>query len=186
MILQPTRIDGLFVAESHTLTDERGSFYRAFCATELTVAFGNRTIAQINHSHTKFRGAIRGMHFQYPPFAEMKLIRCLRGRVADVAVDLRDGSPTFLQWHLEELSKKNNRMIIIPEGFAHGFQALEPDSELLYLHTAPYRPTAESALRYNDPRLAIDWPLPITQASDRDSSHPLLSEHFRGIRVTGR
>jgi dTDP-4-dehydrorhamnose 3,5-epimerase len=123
------------------------------------------------------------MHFQYPPHAEMKLVRCLKGRVWDVAVDLRYRSPTFLQWHAEELTPNSGRMMVIPEGFAHGFQVLEPDSELLYLHTAPYTPSAEGGLRHNDPKLGIHWPLHVTDLSERDAAHPLIGEAFQGVIV---
>ena len=126
-------------------------------------------------------GAVRGLHFQLAPHAEMKLVRCLKGRVWDVAVDLRAGSPTFLQWHAETLSPDTMRMIVIPEGFAHGFQVLEPDSELLYLHTAAYNADAERAVRYDDPRLGIRWPLPVTQTSLRDAAHPPLGADFIGV-----
>jgi dTDP-4-dehydrorhamnose 3,5-epimerase len=124
---------------------------------------------------------VRGLHFQYHPHAEMKLIRCLRGRVFDVAVDLRKNSPTFLEWHAEELSGENQRMIVIPEGFAHGFQVLETDSELLYLHTATYQKGSEGAVRYNDPLIGIHWPLPVTDVSARDQNHPFLDHSFHGI-----
>jgi dTDP-4-dehydrorhamnose 3,5-epimerase len=111
----------------------------------------------------------------------MKLVRCLRGRVWDVAVDLRAGSPTFLQWHAQELAQDDAQMLVIPEGFAHGFQALEPGSELLYLHTAFYHQPSEGGLRHDDPRLAIAWPLPPQDLSRRDLAHPLLSAHFTGV-----
>ncbi len=113
----------------------------------------------------------------------MKLIRCLRGRVFDVAVDLRRNSPTFLQWHAEELSGGQQTMIVIPEGFAHGFQVLEPDSELLYLHTAMYQKDSEGAVRYDDPSVGIQWPLSITDISDRDRNHPLLDHSFHGVSL---
>jgi dTDP-4-dehydrorhamnose 3,5-epimerase len=113
----------------------------------------------------------------------MKLIRCLKGRVWDVAVDLRRESPTFLHWHTEELTPANTRMMVIPEGFAHGFQVLEPESELLYLHTAFYTPGAEGGLRHDDPRLAINWPLAVTDLSPRDTAHPVISSDFSGIAL---
>ncbi len=116
----------------------------------------------------------------HPPHAEMKLVRCLRGRVWDVAVDLRAESPTFLHWHAEELSPDNHRMVVIPEGCAHGFQVLTPDSELLYLHTAFYAPDAEGGVRHDDPALGIRWPLPVTDLSPRDRSHPLIDAGDRG------
>jgi dTDP-4-dehydrorhamnose 3,5-epimerase len=111
----------------------------------------------------------------------MKLVRCLKGRVWDVAVDFRHNSPTFLRWHAEELTPTNARMLVIPEGFAHGFQALEPESELLYLHTAFYTRDSEGGLRHDDPRLAIHWPLGVTDLSPRDAAHPFINSDFSGI-----
>ena len=113
----------------------------------------------------------------------MKLIRCLRGRVFDIAVDLRAGSPTFLKWHSEEISDENMRMLVVPEGCAHGFQALEPNSELLYLHTAFHTPDAEGGMRFNDERLGIPWPLQVTDVSPRDRQLPVLDPHFSGIAI---
>lgn len=179
----PTKIAGVFVAKTKTFEDHRGSFARLFCEESLQEAIGDRSIVQINRSLTRARGAIRGMHFQHPPHAELKCIRCLRGKVWDVAVDLRAGSPTFLQWHAEELSPENAHMLIVPEGCAHGFQVLEPDSELLYLHTAPYTPGSEGAIAYSDPAVGIRWPLEATDLSERDQSHPLLDDDFQGIAI---
>lgn len=170
------------IVKTDYFTDIRGAFGRLYCASDFS-SVTHRPIAQINHSCTTSVGAIRGMHFQYPPHTEMKFIRCLKGRVWDVVVDLRSKSPTFLRWHAEELSSNNARMIVIPEGCAHGFQALEADSELLYLHTAAYCPASESGLRYDDPRLGIKWPLPVTDLSFRDLSHPLLNHDFFGISL---
>ena len=181
--LFPTAIEGLFVAETNSITDRRGSFSRLFCEQELATAIGERQIVQINQSKTKTPGVIRGMHFQYPPHAEMKLIRCLKGRVWDVTVDLRAGSQTFLQWHAEELSSENTRMMIVPEGFAHGFQVLDPDSEMLYLHTAFYTPEKASGVAFDDPRLAIVWPLTIPDLSKNDKRHPPISSDFYGIKI---
>jgi dTDP-4-dehydrorhamnose 3,5-epimerase len=167
--------------ETNYFTDARGAFGRLYCAAEMSGIIGSRHIVQINHSCTAAVGAIRGMHFQHPPHAEMKLIRCLKGRVWDVAVDLRVGSPTFLHWHAEELTSNNARMMVIPEGCAHGFQVLEADSELLYLHTAFYHPASEGGLRHDDPQLGIEWPLPAVDLSSRDLSHPPISQDFPGI-----
>lgn len=178
-----TPVAGLKVVRSVPHRDARGTFMRAFCAQELQPLLGHRQIAQINHSKTSHVGAVRGMHFQRPPHAEIKMIRCLRGRVWDVAVDLRAGSPTFLRWHAQELAQDDAQMYVIPEGFAHGFQALEPDSELLYLHTAFYHPPSEGGLRHDDPRLAITWPLPPQDLSARDQSHPLLDADFAGVAL---
>lgn len=183
MKLSPTPISDLWVADTVSISDERGAFSRLFCAIDLDEAVGKRNIVQINHSQTQAVGAIRGLHFQHPPHAEMKMVRCLRGRVWDVAVDLRKDSPTFLEWHAEELSPGNGRLMIIPEGFAHGFQVLEVGSELLYLHTAFYTPAAEGGIRHDDPRLGISWPLPVTDISLRDRQHSLLTADFTGIAV---
>ncbi|OBJ02877.1 dTDP-4-dehydrorhamnose 3,5-epimerase [Mycobacterium alsense] len=176
-----TPVAGLKVVQSEPHRDARGTFVRLFCAEELQPLLGHRRIVQINHSTTTRAGAVRGMHYQRPPHAEVKMIRCLRGRVWDVAVDLRAGSPTFLRWHAQELVQGDAQMFVIPEGFAHGFQALEPDSELLYLHTAFYHPPSEGGLRHDDPRLAIAWPLPPQDLSTRDRSHPLLDSDFTGF-----
>lgn len=178
-----TPIAGISVVETKPFSDVRGSFARLFCADELATVIGGRSIVQANLSHTVVVGAIRGMHFQYPPDAEMKLVRCLRGRVFDVAVDLRADSPTFLRWYAEELTADNLLMLVIPEGCAHGFQALEADTELLYLHTAYYRPSAEGGCRYDDPRLGIRWPLPALDLSTRDCQHALLDANFAGINA---
>jgi dTDP-4-dehydrorhamnose 3,5-epimerase len=183
MKILPTPINGLFVVETTPFQDPRGAFARFFCERELASVIGTRRIVQINHSRTHAVGAVRGLHFQRPPHAEMKLIRCLKGKVWDVAVDLRAGSPTFLQWHAQELSPENTRMMVIPEGCAHGFQVLEQDSELLYLHTAFYAPEAEGGTLHNDSRLNISWPLPATDLSERDRRHPPLTAEFPGIKL---
>jgi dTDP-4-dehydrorhamnose 3,5-epimerase len=178
-----TPVADLKIVQSVRHHDARGAFMRLFCAQELQPVLGHRQVAQINHSRTSRVGALRGMHFQHPPHAEMKMVRCLHGRVFDVAVDLRTGSPTFLQWYAQELAEDDAQMLVIPEGFAHGFQVLEPDSELLYLHTAFYHPPSEGGLRYDDPRLAIAWPLPPQDVSPRDLSHPLLGADFTGVAL---
>lgn len=173
-----TDLPGVMVVTGSPHTDPRGSFERLFCARELAGVLNGRRIVQINHSRTVAVGAIRGLHFQRAPHAEMKLVRCLRGRVWDVAVDLRAESPTFLHWHAEELTPNDHRMLVIPEGCAHGFQVLAPDSELFYATTAFYTPEAEGGVRHDDPALAITWPLPVTTLSPRDRSHPPIDDHF--------
>lgn len=183
MNVRPTKLSGVFVAETTPFTDHRGSFARVFCERELAPAIGGRHIVQMNHSRTATAGAVRGLHYQRPPHAEMKLVRCVRGRVFDVAVDIRAGSPTFLEWHAEELSAGNARMMIVPEGFAHGYQALEPDSELIYSTTAFYEPSAEGGLSALDPRLAIRWPLPVVDLSKKDASQPPIERDFAGVSV---
>jgi len=178
-----TPLSGLWSVQGTRLTDERGFLERLYCAEEFTAAGWREPIAQINHSFTRRRGAVRGLHFQHAPCAEDKLVNCLRGEVFDVAVDLRQGSRTLLQWHAEVLSASNGRALLIPRGFAHGFQALSQDCELLYLHSSAYAPQAEGALNVRDPRLAIAWPEPISELSPRDANHPLLGNDYAGIRV---
>ena len=181
--LSSTAIHGVLVAETQRIADQRGAFARLFCENELSAALNGRRIVQANLSSTANAGAVRGMHYQLPPHAEMKLVRCIKGRVWDVAVDLRSRSPTFLKWHAEELTSKNARMLIIPEGCAHGFQVLEGKSDLLYLHTAAYAPEAEGGVRHDDTILSISWPLPVTDLSDRDRNHPNIPPNFPGFKV---
>lgn len=183
MKLLPTPLAGVVVVETSAFRDDRGAFSRLFCEEELAQVLGSRRIVQINHSLTDAVGAVRGLHYQRPPHAETKLVRCLRGRVWDLALDLRADSPTFLRWHAEELSADNAKMLVIPEGCAHGFQVLEAASELLYLHTAAYCPDAEAGVSPTDPAVQIGWPLPIGDLSVRDAQHPALPPKFRGIAV---
>ena len=138
---------------------------------------------QINHTFTRGKGVVRGMHFQLQPYQEIKLVSCLRGKVFDVAVDLRKNSPTFLQWHGEVLSARKQQSFLIPEGLAHGFQALTYNCELLYFHTAPFQSSADAGVNATDPRLGILWPLDITQISSRDKARPYLSRDFRGFEL---
>lgn len=179
--LAPIPIAGLYEATSAPASDDRGAFARLFCAEALADAHAGRPIAQINRSLTRRAGAVRGLHFQRPPMAEGKWIRCLRGRVFDVGVDLRRGSPTFLAHHAVELDAERHNAVFLPEGVAHGFQTLTNDVELLYLHTAPYAPEYEGGVRHDDPRLAIAWPLAVTDLSERDRNHPLLADDFGGL-----
>lgn len=177
------KITGLKLIERQRLGDARGYLSRLFCAEELAVAGWIKPIMQINHTVTPKRGTVRGMHYQVPPHAEMKLVSCIRGQVWDVAIDLRVDSPTFLQHHAQILSAENCTAMLIPEGFAHGFQSQSDDCELVYLHSARYVPPAEAGLRFDDPRLAIPWPLPLSILSERDQSHPLITGQFIGINV---
>lgn len=177
----PTPLTGLLLLQRQAIEDSRGFLSRLFSADELRAAGIDKPIAQINHTLTRTRGAVRGMHFQFPPHAEVKLVTCVRGEILDVAVDIRRDSPTFLSWHGEILSAANRRSLLIPEGFAHGFQALAENCELIYLHTARYHAAAEGGLNAADPKLAIAWPLPIGELSDRDRAHPLLDGTFTGI-----
>ena len=189
MLKSPARFDvistplpGLVLIRRKPIQDERGLFERFYCKEELQAAGINKPIVQINRSLTRKTGTVRGMHFQHPPYAETKIVSCLRGRIFDVAVDIRSGSSTFLHWHAETLSEGNCLSLVIPEGFAHGFQSLAPNCELLYLHTAAYEPQAEGALNARDSRLGIAWPLQISEMSDRDRSYPSLNSDFSGIQ----
>lgn len=176
-----TPLSDLKVVQRKATEDHRGFLSRFYCVEEFAAAGISKPIAQINHTLTRKKGAVRGLHFQHPPHAETKLVSCLKGEIWDVAVDLRSGLPTFLQWHGEILSASNRKSLLIPEGFAHGFQALTEDCELIYLHTASYRSEAEGALNVADPRLSITWPLPIGDLSDRDRDHPLIDQNFQGV-----
>ena len=162
--------------------DERGSLTRIFCREELAT-LGFKPIAQINRSMTREPGTVRGLHYQTPPYSEAKLISCLKGRVFDVIADLRAGSPTFLQIHCLELSADAALMLYVPRGFAHGFQVLEPDSELLYMHDNVYMPAHEGGVNTLDQRLAIPWPKSISQLSDRDRNLPNLQQGFTGLAL---
>ena len=181
--VRPTPIAGVLELVGQPFRDHRGAFLNAFRAQEpaFAQAWGDRAIAQVNLSRTEAVGAVRGLHLQAPPHSEAKLVRCMRGRVWDVAVDVRAGSPTFLRWHAERLSADNLRALLIPEGFAHGFQAITDDVELLYCHSAAYAPDNEAALNPFDPRLGIAWPLPVTEVSPRDLNRPMLSMDFEGV-----
>jgi len=181
--IENTPIDNLQIINRQPIGDARGYLERLFCTDELKALIGNRSIVQINHTLTAKAGTVRGMHFQRPPHAEMKLVSCLRGEVFDVAVDLRKDSPTFLDWHAEVLTESNHKTFVIPEGFAHGFQTLAEDCELIYLHTAAYAPDAEAALNALDSRIAISWPMPITERSTRDKHHAMLNPDFSGLSV---
>ena len=178
-----TPLEGLFEIRNTTVADARGRLSRLFCEQDFAPIRSGLHFTQINLSQTKQQGAVRGMHYQSPPAAEAKLIRCVRGRVFDVAVDLRESSLTFLHWHGTELAEDNDLAVFIPEGFAHGFQALSDDVQLLYLHTAPWTPTYEAGLRHDDPRLGIAWPRPVSMISEKDRNYPLIDDRFTGVRL---
>ena len=178
---QSTPLQGLFEIHHAPVGDARGRFTRLFCERELAGIRPGLHFTQVNLSETRGAGSVRGLHYQRPPAAEAKLIRCLRGRVFDVAVDVRAGSPTFLYWHAIELSEDGNNAVFIPEGVAHGFQTLSEEAWLLYMHTTPWTPACEAGLRHDDPRLAIDWPLPVTTRSERDGEYALIDDAFTGV-----
>jgi dTDP-4-dehydrorhamnose 3,5-epimerase len=183
MKFNEVKIKGLYVAELEALSDDRGFFVRSYCDKILEEINVTKSIKQINHSLTSTVGAIRGMHYQDSPHAEIKIVRCISGEVFDVAIDLRKGSDTFLQWHGEYLSAENFKMMVIPEGFAHGFQVIKQNTELLYLHTASYAPESESGVLFNDEKIGIEWPLQATEISGRDLKHKMITKEFKGIIV---
>lgn len=178
-----TPLAGLKLVQREKLQDERGFLSRLFCADELAAAGWRGPVAQINHTCTRQTGTVRGLHYQVPPHSEIKLVSCLRGEVWDVVVDLRAGSPTFLRWHAQVLSADNGCAMLIPQGFAHGFQALEGDSELLYCHSNAYASQAEAGLHPQDACLAIGWPLFVQGLSPRDAGHPMITDVFEGMRL---
>ena len=181
MKLTETPLKGAYIIEPEPFQDTRGMFARIFCKKELEAIGHKKEIVQINHSLTVKRGAVRGMHFQRPPKSEIKFVKCLNGAVWDVIIDLRKKSSSFLKWHGEILTPDNMRMMYIPEGFAHGFQTLEPNTQLLYFHTEFYSPEHEGGVRFDDPKIGIQWHSEITEISGRDKNHPLLTDIFEGL-----
>ena len=176
MIFTALPLDGAYRIDLEKRGDERGFFARVFCQTEFHAQGLHTVWAQMNTSFSRQRGTIRGMHFQRPPAAEVKLIKCVSGAVFDVIVDLRQGSSTFGRWHGLELNAENRAMMYVPEGFAHGFQTLSDDVELIYLHSRTYSAQHEGGLRHDDPDLSIVWPHPVKDLSARDGGHPFLTD----------
>ena len=168
MIFSETELPGAFVIDLEKIEDERGFFARAWCQRELRDHGLESRIAQCNMSFNKRKGTLRGMHFQRPPHEEVKLIRCIRGALYDVIIDLRPESAANKRWIGVELTAENRRMLYVPRGFAHGFQTLEEDTETFYMVSEFYTPGAESGVRWDDPSFGIDWPLPPSEISDKD------------------
>lgn len=183
MKFEETKLKGSFVADIFAAADERGWFARTFCKEEFKKIGFTAEWVQLNHSFTNVAGTIRGMHYQLPPFAEIKLVRCIAGAVFDVIIDLRKNSATFLKWFGTELSAENKKMIYIPEGFAHGFQTLADNSELIYHHSQFYKPGFEGGIKYDDKMINIKWPRKVTTISKRDNEHNYLAENFNGIKI---
>ena len=176
-----TELQGVYTIEPEVFQDQRGEFFRLYDREGFSKIGFNGEFVQVNRSINKKKATLRGMHYQLKPYDEVKLIQCTRGKVSDVIIDIRKGSPTFLKWIAVELSETNKTMIFIPGGFAHGFQTLEDESHLLYFHSRPYSPGFEGAIRYNDGRVGVRWPLPVSVISDRDNNHPMLDSNFKGI-----
>jgi len=175
-------LQGAYLIMPDLLEDERGFFARTFCRREFEAKGLNPDIIQCNISFNKKRGTLRGMHYQVGPHGEAKLVRCTAGAIYDVIVDLRAESPTFKQWIAVELTAENHKMLYIPERFAHGFQTLNDNTEVIYHHSAYYSSENERGLRFDDSGLGIAWPLPVAVISDRDKNHPLMDENFQGIK----
>lgn len=183
MIFTELELKGVWVIEAERLNDERGFFARTFCADEFAAHGLNAAIAQCNVSYNARRGTLRGLHFQAPPHAEAKVVRCTAGSVFDVVVDIRPGSPTFKRWLGLELSAPNRKMLYVPEGYAHGFQTLEDRTELFYQMSTSYAQSAARGIRWNDAALAIAWPLSNPTISTRDATFPSLAEVVRELAV---
>lgn len=179
----PTPLDGAYEIELDAFEDERGSFARAFCVREFAEMGLEARCVQVNLSANRRRGTLRGLHYQLPPATETKLIRCVRGALFDVIVDLRPGSPTYLRHHGVELSAESGRGLFVPGMFGHGFQTLVDDTQALYQVSEFYTPEVERGLRFDDPALGIGWPLPVTAISDKDASWPLLDPRDAEVRA---
>src|SRR5690348_11826914 len=182
MNFESTMLTGSYVIDIFPIEDNRGWFARILDKKEFEKIGHRKEWVQMNHSFTKEAGTVRGMHFQPPPFSEIKLIQCIAGKIFDVIVDLRKNSETFLNWFGVELSAENKKMIYIPEGFAHGFQTLTDDCQLIYHHTAFYKPGIEGGIKYNDTMIGITWPLSPKNISERDNNHPPLDNNFTGLK----
>ena len=174
-------LPGLVLVERVVRKDHRGAFSRLYCAADLRSAGWHWSIAQANLSASSKSGTIRGLHFQHPPHEEAKLVTCIKGAIFDVAVDLRKDSPRFLRWHAVNLDGTGRQSLLVPPGFAHGFQTLTDEVEILYLHSAPYAPESEGGLNPFDPAVGIEWPLPVTEISDRDAKRPMVDGDFTGV-----
>jgi len=176
MKFHPPPLEGVLLVEPEPRQDERGFLARTYCEKEFAAQGLNTRWVQQNHTATRQKGSVRGMHWQAEPLPEIKLVRCLAGRILDVVVDVRPDSPSFGKWHAEELSAENMRAMYIPAGFAHGFQCLEESCELFYLMSEFYHADMARGLRCDDPQVGIAWPLPVINLSPRDAALPGLSE----------
>lgn len=181
MKFNPTPLAGAFTIDLDRIGDDRGFFARFFCTEEFSKAGLVSNYVQINNSLTKSKGTLRGMHYQLPPAAEVKVVRCIRGELFDVILDLRPDSSTFGKWFGETLSAENRRMMYVPRGFAHGFVTMQDDTEAFYLVSSPYAPKCERGVRYNDPKFSIAWPLAPTEISDKDAKWPDFDPAWHGV-----
>ncbi|MFW7342513.1 dTDP-4-dehydrorhamnose 3,5-epimerase family protein [Pollutimonas sp. H1-120] len=180
-----TPLKGVWQVNRKPIRDERGFFTRFYCEDEFSAIGLQGVPTQINHSWSDLQGTVRGMHFQYAPNAESKIVTCLHGEVFDVAVDLRAASPTFLNWFGVTLSAESQNSLVIPPGVAHGFQTLTPEAEVFYLVTTQYSPEHEGGLNPFDPMINIAWPVPVSEVSARDRQRPFLEGKFAGVDMAG-
>jgi dTDP-4-dehydrorhamnose 3,5-epimerase len=183
MKFSETQLKGAYIITPDFIEDERGFLARVFCRREFEEHGLNSCLVQCNISFNNTKGTLRGMHYQIPPHAEAKLVRCTAGAVYDVIVDLRTASPTFRQWFATELSAESRELLYIPEGFAHGFQTLTDNTEVAYQHSTFYSPDSARGLRFEDPLLGIEWPLAVGVISPRDRSYPFMETGFKGIET---
>lgn len=181
MTFTPTPLEGSYLVSLKPFKDNRGWFARFYDKEAFRQIGHDKEWVQLNHSATIEKATLRGMHFQLPPFQEIKMVRCITGAIFDVMVDLRKDSNTFLQWFGTELSEENQHMLYIPAGFAHGFQTLTDNCQLIYHHTEMYTPKAESGIRFDDPAINIQWPLPVKTISEKDAQYAYIDAHFKGI-----
>jgi dTDP-4-dehydrorhamnose 3,5-epimerase len=181
MLFNPLHLQGAFTIDVQPFQDNRGFFTRTFCEREFAEHGLVQHFVQANHSGTHGKGVIRGMHFQHAPHCEVKLVKCVQGGIFDVIVDVRKGSPTFLQWFGAELTAENKRMMYVPAGFAHGFQSLTEYSEITYMVSAFYNKESEGGVKFDDPKVNIEWPLPVALVSDKDMKIPLIDASFEGV-----
>jgi dTDP-4-dehydrorhamnose 3,5-epimerase len=183
MLFNPLILHGAFTIDVQPFQDNRGFFTRTFCEKEFAAHNLVQHFVQANHSGTLGKGVIRGMHFQHMPYSEVKLVKCVQGAIFDVIVDVRKGSPTFLQWYGAELTAENKRMMYVPAGFAHGFQSLTDYSEITYMVSNFYNKESEGGVKYDDPKVNIQWPLPVSLVSEKDMNIPLVDANFEGVLI---
>jgi dTDP-4-dehydrorhamnose 3,5-epimerase len=184
MDFKETPLKDAYVIHLKPFTDERGYFVRMFCKDEFSKIGFNKEFVQMNHAMNKHNHTFRGFHFQFPPFSETKLIRCVSGKVQDYIIDIRRNSPTFLQSFTIELSESSHQVLLVPEGFAHGYVTLRKNSGLIYFHTAFYKPGFDSGLRYNDPRLDVKLPVTPEIVSEKDLNYPFIDDlKFNGLEI---
>ncbi|HMJ48431.1 MAG TPA: dTDP-4-dehydrorhamnose 3,5-epimerase [Ferruginibacter sp.] len=183
MIFNSTKLTGAFTIDVQPFQDSRGFFTRTFCEREFAAHGLVQHFVQANHSGTQGKGVIRGMHFQHAPHCEVKLVKCVQGAIFDVIIDVRVGSPTFLQWFGAELTAQNKRMMYVPAGFAHGFQSLTDYSEMTYMVSAFYNKEKECGIKYDDTAVGIEWPLQVSLVSDKDQAIPLIDASFTGVSL---